>query len=295
MRAVQTTVARLFWSFSFSILGRVVPWAALPLVSRLIAKLLHPLRFRRDIAVINIRRALDYQANEAAALERHAFRNLMRVYLEMPLLYSMSPEKIDRRLVIENPEVLRDPAISRNGALLLSGHIGNWELLALAAARQAGQTFLIPAKDQRDFGYMKRLRERFGNRTTDLTERSMRTILKTISTGGIVALLSDQSPGQRDPLLPFLGIPTRFFAGPAHMALRYRPEVIVGFAQRKSSGEYSVRLQKIDHGDLKPGVEGERLFLQRYASMLEEAIRSDPASWVWHHRRWKHSPEAFYE
>lgn len=284
----------LLWRFAFVLLGRVIPWSALPRLSVVLATVLSPLRYRRKIAHANIRRAIGCSAEEAADLERRAFRNLIRVYLEMPLLYSMTPEKLDRRLTVENPEVLRDRGIEQNGALLLSGHVGNWELLALGAARQAGRSFLIPAKDQRDFGYMKRLRERFGNRTVDLSGGSTRTVLQTISNGGVVALLADQSPGPEDPIINFFGIPTRFFRGPAHMALRYRPEVIVGLARRNKSGEYSVRLQKINYTDLK-GPEGEREFLQRYGLILEEAIRSDPASWVWHHRRWKHSPGVAYE
>ena len=213
----------------------------------------------------------------------------------MPFLARRDPEEIDPLMTIDNLDLLTAPEIRRRGGLLLSGHLGNWELLALGAARASNQEFLIPVKQQNDHGFMNRLRERFGNRTTDLSDRSMLQIMRTLADGGMVALLADQSPGPRDPIVSFFGLPTRFFSGPARLALRYRPEVIVGFAERTDAGVYHTTLRTLRYDDLEGGADAEQQFMQRYADILQNAIERNPAAWVWHHRRWKHSPEVSYE
>jgi len=287
-------VTRVLWWFAFNVYGRVVPWRAVPLVSRLLFTILRPFGYRRRVALENLQAALPERTSEHDLLERRAFMNLLRVYLELPILARSSRQRVESLLVIESGELLRRPVTDRNGALLLSGHIGNWELLALGSAIHAGRPFLIPVRPQADFGYLKRLRERFGNRTTVTGDRGGFRALQQLAEGEPVAMLADQSPGPDDPAVPFFNLETRFHPGPARLALRFRPDVVLGFARRRPDGRYGVRLELLAYDDLTDDPGGRHEFTRRYAVKLEEAIRRDPESWVWHHRRWKHSPGVSY-
>lgn len=282
-------MTRVLWWLAFNVYGRIVPWRAVPLFSRLLFTFLRPFRYRRKVALDNLQAALPERTSDHDLLERRAFMNLLRVYLELPILANASQRRVESLLEVENGDLLRRPATEQRGALLLSGHLGNWELLALGSALHAGRRFLIPVRSQADYGYLRRLRERFGNRTAVTGDRGGFRALQQLAEGEPVAMLADQSPGREDPAVDFFNLDTRFHAGPARLALRFRPEVILGFAERRSDGRYGVRLELLEYGDLMDDQDGHREFTQRYAMKLEEAIRRDPASWVWHHRRWKHS------
>lgn len=288
-------MTRALWWLAFNVYGRVVPWRAVPPVSRLLFSLLRPFRYRRRVALGNLQAALPERASEHGVIERRAFMNLLRVYLELPILANASRQRVESLLVIENGELLRRPATDRHGALLLSGHLGNWELLALGSAIHAGRPFLIPVRPQADHGFLKHLRERFGNRTTVTGDRGGFRALQQLAEGAPVAMLADQSPGREDPSVPFFNLDTRFHPGPARLALRSRPDVVLGFAHRRADGRYGVRLELLAYDDLMDDPDGHLEFTRRYAEKLEEAIRRDPESWVWHHRRWKHSPGVSYE
>ncbi len=257
--------------------------------------MLRPFGIRRQVARANLAYALPERAADHASIEREAFSSLVRIYLELPVIANMDRESVRALLSVENGSLLQGEEIERRGALLLSGHIGNWELLALASAMHAARPFLIPVRPQSDFGHLQRLRERFGNRTTETGERGGFRGLQHLARGGIVALLADQSPAKDDPPVRFFNLDTRFHSGPARLALRLRPVVILGFAERRGDGGYRVRLERMVYEDLNDDPSGRIEFTQRYATKLEEAIRRDPASWVWHHRRWKHTAGVGYE
>ncbi len=287
-------ISRGLWWLAFRVYGRIVPWRLVPFLSGTVALLLSIFGVRRKVAHVNLTHALGVSRGEARRLERKAFRHLLRVYFEMPLLNRLSPSRCGEILTVEHLDLLSDPQVSESGALLLSGHLGNWELLALESARASGVPFTIPVKEQRDFGHLSGMRERFGNRSLLLSSRSNREILQTLAGGGVVAMLPDQAPPREDPVVQFFGKPTHFFRGPAYLALKFRPVVITGFCRYRGKGAYTVQLQRLRYEDLGTGAEAERRFIERYAVQLEEAIRTEVSSWVWHHKRWKHSEEVHY-
>lgn len=288
-------MARLLWWSAFNLYGRIVPWRTIPLLAALLALLLRPFGIRRSVALRNLHAAELGSDMSPGTVERRSFRNLVRVYLEIPRLAHADRRQIEELLVISGAELLRSAAIRETGGLLLSGHTGNWELLAMSAALQSGRPFTIPVRRQRDYGYLGRLRSRFGNRPVVIEEDRGGRSIRTLADGGIVAMLADQSPGPDDPVIPFLGLPTRFHAGPARLALRFRPIVILGFARRAEGGGYRVALQELRYGDLQDDPAGRREFTRRYAALLEQEIRADPPAWIWHHRRWKQTDGVRYD
>lgn len=273
----------------------MMPWRGAGFLSRPIAAILAITGLRREVALRNIALAFpDLPQHERTRLERNAFRHLLRVYLEIPLLRRLSRRRVIDLLHVDGLDLLKSSRVKERGALLLSGHIGNWELLALSAAVQADLPFAIVVKHQNDHGELARMRERFGNRTIP-SDRSARTISRLLDEGGIVALLADQSASASEPSVSLFGIDTTAFSAPARLALRFRPVVVVGFSVPRGNGGYETVLQEMSYDDLQDDEEGVRSFMQRYTAMMERTIREHPASWVWHHRRWKHTPGVRYD
>jgi len=281
------------WRLLFGPVGRILPFRFCGVIARLPAWGAWLLGIRREITLRNLDMALgNLPASERKRIARRSFINLFTVYLELLTLRHLGDDELHRRLRIVNIELLRE--IGEGGALLLSGHFGNWELLALGAAAIAGRPFSVIVKEQRDYGQLARMRTARGN-TLIPTSRAAREATTLLRSGGIVALLSDQAAAEHDVLVDMFGLPTYTFAAPARLALRYRPRVIAGYAVRQPDGNYLVELREIPHDDLPDAPEGVRIFTQRYVDDLTAAIRRHPEQWVWQHRKWKHTPGVRYD
>lgn len=242
---------------------------------------------------VNLRLAYpDATAGEIESIARESYRNLITVFLEILTLRHLGRHGLEHTMSIDNIELLR--TIPPEGAILLSGHFGNWELLAIGAAAISGVPFTVVIKEQKDGGELDTTRTHLGNSLIP-TGRGARESAALLKQGGVLAMLADQAAAVDDPRVDLLGISTPFYVSAARLALRFRTRVIAGYAERQPDGHYHVRLEEIPHDDLPDTIEGARLLTARYARTLEAAIARHPGQWVWQHRRWKHLPEVDYE
>lgn len=271
---------------------RLVPFRVARPTAFLIAWAAWTIGIRKRVLLTNFR--LAFPEMHEVAIGRHArssLRNIVTVLLEIPLLRHQSDRQLRHHISFENLDLVSSP--SQNGLLLLSGHVGNWELLALAAGSLSGRPFAIVVKDQSDFGELNRMRASKGN-TVIPSSRAVRESMELLASGRSVAMLADQSAAPPDPMCMFMGIPTPFFGTPARLALRYRPRVVVGFALRRRTGGYHVRVEELEYGDLVDSAQGRIDFTQRYVNALQDCIRQHPDQWLWTHRRWKYYPGVTY-
>jgi len=250
-------------------------------------------RVRRATLMTNLHAAFPSMPEEEIRfLARRSVRNLATVFLEIPLLRHLDDARLHRAITFEGIELLTTDA--HRGLILLSGHYGNWELLALAAGSFSGVPVAIIVKDQNDFGHIDRMRISRGNSVIRYANAA-RDAMTILLGGGCVALLADQSAAPPDPTVTFFGLETCFFGTPARLALRFRPRVLTGFAVRNEAGGYHVVIEELAHDDLEDTPSGRVAFTQRYAAVLERAIRRHPDLWMWTHRRWKYTPGITYD
>ena len=283
---------KALWRFAFRVAGRLVPLPVMRMLAFPLGGLLALLGVRQAVAERNLHLAFPEMSDQQAKRLAHAaLCSLTTVYLEIPTLRYLSRTRLRQVLEIENLSLLS--SINERGALLLSGHVGNWELLALGAGLQSERSFAVVVKGQKDFGELERTRRAFGNTTIPLHRSALRSS-RILAAGGIVAMLADQSARREDHVVELFGIPTHAYSAPARLALRYRPKVIVGFAVRIPGGNYRAPLRELPYDDLADDEAGVHAFTTRYMAMLEEIVRAHPEQWVWQHRRWKHTPGMAY-
>ncbi len=281
------------WRFLFGPFGRLLPFSFCRPLARPVAALLWWCGVRRQVTLRNLALAMgDRSEGERRRIGRASLHNLLTVYLELLTLRYVSDTELRRCIHVENLELLRQ--IGDEGAILLSGHFGNWELLALGAAAISEVPFAIIIKEQHDYGQLSLTRTVRGN-TLIPTGRAAREASGLLKRGGVIAMLADQAASEQDALVKMFGLPTYTFAAPARLALRYRPRVIAGYAVRQDDGTYRVRLREISHADLPDTPEAARVLSQRYTDDLEDEIRQHPEQWVWQHRKWKNSPGIRYD
>jgi len=275
---------------------RYLPWRAVLLCGALLghlACLLQPRRRRR--ARESLTRALGETLDRAALrqLERAVFVGLGKNLAELGWALA-DPARVDGLMRIEGEEHLRAALARGQGAVLITGHLGSWELLAAALVRGGFPLSVIAreANDGRVNEFLVGLRRRFGVRTVLRgSAGAARDILRTLKNGEVLGCLIDQDIQVEGVFVDFFGRPAFTPTGPTTLALRGGAPVVLASCWREADGRHRARLEPpltLDRGpDLAADVARHTAAFTRW---LEERIREHPDQWVWIHRRWRRQP-----
>ncbi len=230
---------------------------------------------------------------ERSALAKACFQHLCAAAFEVGCTAAL-----DRQLdtLVAWPEADRrvlEAALARGkGVVFVSGHVGNWELLARRVARAGypSQSIAKETTDPRLTALVERFRARGGVRSIWRgQEGAARAMLRALKAGEILGLLIDQDTKVQSLFVPFFGALAATPRAAADLALRTGAAVVVGFCQREGAG-YRMHMEELP---LPPETDREAAALALTAALserIEAAIRRAPEQWVWMHQRWKTRP-----
>lgn len=254
------------------------------------------LRRRARISLANLRVAFP-QLDEPARrrIYRENMAELGRTAVEWARLPSLSPEALRERVEIVGYEHLGRALARGRGAFAVTAHYGNWELLPAlmhAAHPEArlvfvGRTLQNPAL----FRLIVARREQGGG---ELLPQDARPILRALRDGKAVGVLVDQYTTQRKGgvLAPLLGVRAWTNAGPALLALRTGAAIVPAHVRRLHGGrhrlEFDPEITLVETGDRDADV---RAAVTHINAALSRFIASQPAGWLWSHRRFRRSPD----
>lgn len=250
---------------------------------------------RKNIALENLRYAFPEKTEaERRKIARGAFRNYGIALVELLWFPNLDDKALRRLVEIQNLDLMTAAHARGKGLIMLSGHFGNWELIALAMGHCSKLPITIIVQKQANRwvdDVINRNRCLLGNRVVPMGI-SVREIIKTLDKGGVVAIAPDQSGAMEGAFVNFFGRSVATHKGPAVFALRSRAPVQMGFMMRKPDGTYTVVLEEIPTEDLTDTTEENVVELtRRHTALLEKYIRMYPDHWLWMHRRWKHTQE----
>ncbi len=247
---------------------------------------------RRNLAVVL---GLPPGSPEARDLELRCVRHQIVAALETVRL-SFDQKRLDvaamegfddlRRLMAEAEGCGR-------GQVLVTAHLGAWELLAQSTVRAAAFPVCAVAKPARSAAtslFVERMRKRSGARVIWSGRKSLlRDMLSCLKRRETLIMVVDQRPDQRrGPEVSFLGRRTEFVGGPAALAAKRDCPLVAAFCVRE--GPFSYRLESEivrSPGGTRDAVE----LSQRIAGAIERRVRAQPEQWMWNYRRWDYEPE----
>ena len=246
----------------------------------------------RRLALAHLEKALPERAAEHEAIVRQMFRNLGEGAAELAHLDRievLSYVDVEPR-ALATLEALRDAG---KGAIVVTGHIGNWELFfrRFVAAGFDARAVGKEQADPRMTAWMERLRGP-GRTIWRGSPGAARQLLRTLRENGVLAMLIDQDTKVQGVFVPFFGDLAWTPRAAAELALRTGAGVAALFAHRKPGGGHVVSGGPVDYtptGDLEAAVVGLTAAMTR---AIEDEVRRFPAEWVWMHRRWKTRPPA---
>lgn len=257
-------------------------------------RILSKKRFRA--ALDNLLRAYpEKDANFIYSVAVESYRNLGITMTEFAALPYLSREQTEKQVQFDDNGLIADVLAEGKGAVFLSGHFGNWELMVYALGLLYDTSVQIIVKSQSN-AYADRLmkanRELGGNKCIPM-KNAARAIVAGIRKGGAVAMLVDQAVfRQKDALYPvFFGRPASTYPTPAYLALKFNIPLIAGFSVRQPDGSYKIEVSRVKTDDAEIERGGVELVTQRHVSLLEEYVRKYPEQWTWMHKRWKRVPK----
>lgn len=266
--------------------------AADPVGAGIGALVRRPLGIRRRTVLENLRRAFP-QASDAWIEEtaRASYAHLGREVVSMVRLSRLTPEEVVALTDVPPWPQVEEAVAEGKGALLVTGHYGNWEVAAAAVAAR-GVPISAVVKPQRNRlvdRMVQDARARLGIGTIPM-RRAAREVPRLLARGGVIGIVADQDARSNGVWVPFFGVPASTFRGPAQFALRYDAAVFAAVARRLPDGRYRVdgeRLPLVRTGDREAD---ELRLTAALAAHLEHEIRKDPGQYFWFHKRWKTPP-----
>lgn len=195
---------------------------------------------------------------------------------------------------ISGLEVLGESLRKGSGVMLISGHLGNWEVGAISLAAK-GIPIDVVMQDQRNplvDSYLAKLRSDAGVGVIH-TSQGAYSVLESLRSGRVVAWLGDQNPVGNSTMLDFLGVPSRVAKEAAILTLRagatyfFASSLVVPGVPKK----YKVEIKKIEIARRQSRTKITEQLTEESTRLLEAAIRSNPDQYLWHHRRWKNGVE----
>lgn len=164
------------------------------------------------------------------------------------------------------------------GVVLLTAHLGNWELAGRLLSARGGRTAHVVLSAEQDRALEHYLR-RDGPQLRFVTRHhatSTLGLLAALRRAELVAMQADRPTGGRgDVLVPFFGEPAAFPLGPFVLARATGAAVVPAFCVMTAGGRY--RLEVDPPIWVKPGEE--QTALATTVAALERVIRAYPTQW----------------
>lgn len=233
---------------------------------------------------------------ECRAIMWGMFANLGMNTAEMLRWLGGRDAEISQLIRIENEEEVRRCEREGRGAVVLTAHIGNWDLMGLWAASRFPLTIISKViKNEALNRYW--MEKRAAAKVKILpAHNSYRQCLRVLKANECLGFILDQNMIRTEGVfVDFFGRPACTTPGLAMLAAHAQSPVIPVFMFREPDGRHCVRiLPRIEPPmDRKP--ETLVAATQQYTKIIEDVIRSVPDHWIWMHRRWRTKPQAEIE
>jgi len=244
---------------------------------------------------------------------RRAARGVFRTSALNYLDFLRGPRLSDAELLagwtIENQETFDTAIAQGKGLIVLSGHLGNFELAASRLGAM-GQRLITPAEHMRPerlFQLFCAIRAHHGLRLVPADSReALRELLDALRRGEVVMFLADRYVIGTSVEVPFFGVPARFASAPIALALRSGAPVLMAYSWREGPDRWHgvfIPLTLTDAGERESAREAARAeaaggvrapaavgraraqevtahALRRFLEVLERSIAEHPDQWV---------------
>jgi KDO2-lipid IV(A) lauroyltransferase len=270
-----------------------LPLSATLALTRQLGRLFFSLDARhRHVAVANILKAgIASSEKDARKIARGSFQSFIATVVEAfradPLFVNDSwKQHVALDLHPDAEALLMAPD---QGVILLSAHLGNWEVAGRAVSTMKPLTGIARRMNNPLVNALMEKRkpcERY--KMTPKHDADTMRLVKVLRSGEALAILADQHAPDRGMRLPFFGHTASVHTSPALLHLITKAPVLFGYCLRTGPMQFKAHVEEpIIHtptGDRKADT---RAILEQYITHIEQAVHKAPDQYLWAHRRWR--------
>lgn len=247
--------------------------------------------YRKKVVMENLRNSFPQKTEkELRQIMRRFYRYLCDLFLETFKTLTISKASMLKhcRLNPDAKQLFDRLYHEKRSFIIVMGHYGNWEW--------AGNTFSLEGQHQLYVIYhpltnkyfndlIIKMRTRFGTKLIAMNN-TLRDMVSNRKEINATAFIADQTPFPENAYwTSFLNQDTPVFTGTEKIARKFNYPVVFVNLKRYKRGHYEIFAEELFSD---PASSGENEISEAHTKRLEREIESQPETWLWSHRRWKH-------
>ncbi|MEJ2729857.1 MAG: lysophospholipid acyltransferase family protein [Deltaproteobacteria bacterium] len=269
-----------------------IPRAHLLFLGKLLGNLLHYLAVsQRRVVRRNLQFAYTGSSpRQIQSMAKCIFQHFGLTIIEFLQISCLSKQELISKVRVEGMEILTEAMAAKKGMVLISAHLGNYEMAWQFVPCYLGRPITGVAKKFRNVRidrFIHNTRTRFGNRII-YKKGALPEMVQTLRRGAMVGMLMDISRRFEGVEVNFLGRRATATPAAALLGLRCKSPIIPAFCHRDATGrlivqvEPPVEIQRTN--DLRSDLQTNT---QLITDRVERAVLRHPEQWNWMLKRWK--------
>jgi len=225
---------------------------------------------------------------EIRRIRIRVFRNFAKYLVDFFRFEKIDKEYIRKNIRIENINYFDEALSKGKGVIVLTAHLGNWELggAVIALSGYPFWVVALPHKHKKVNDFFNFQRQRKGIKVIPLG-KAVRACLDILKENKIVALVGDRDFTEKGIILEFFGKPAFFPEGAAAFALKTGASIVPGFMLRNKGDSFTLTIEKpIDVISCGSKEKDLRELITRFRVIFEDYIRRYPDQWYMFRRFW---------
>ncbi len=262
--------------------------------SQQIGKILWKLGYRKDVIFKNLNIAFpDKDYNWKVNVAQGTLKNIGRVLVEFPKI----PEYVKTGYIDEIFEITSGREIayeySKDGVILVTGHIGNWEILGAGLQRCLKNVVALAYRQENEKvnQILKKIRNQSGIEIIHHND-PMRKFVEAIKNKKTLAFLIDQNTlKKRGMFVDFFGVPAITVTFPAKLAVKHKKPVLFAYTVfDEKTKKYKCEILPLQY-KIEDDEQTVCNIVKAYTKKVEEVVKRYPDQYLWTHKRWKTRPQ----
>ncbi len=272
----------------------LLPWRAVQAVGSAIGWLMWKLpNGSRQVVRVNLGKCFpDMPAQEREALVGQTLKDIGKTLTESACAWIWPAQKsLGLIRQVEGMEVLQQALQSGKGVVLISSHLGNWEMLLQYVCSLCQPSILYrPPKLKAVDELLVRQRTQLGNELAPSTREGIVSLVKRVRSGGIAGIAADPEPSRTSGVfVPFFGVPTLTSKFVPSLVHGHKAVAVFMHALRLDDGSgYRVIIEAAPEALYGDDVE---LAVAALNQGIEKQVRQAPSQYMWSMKRFKKRPD----
>lgn len=245
---------------------------------------------QRKIAYENIRLSLNLDDEKLVKLYiKQCFQNLGKTAVEFMRFPKKSQKLIQEFVEFEGIQHIENALSLGNGAIILTGHFGNWELLAASISTKIAPLTPIvrELRSPRLNNLVTKYRKIAGYSTID-RNTGVRDALRCLRSNNLLGIVADVDTSVNGVFVDFFGRLAYTPYSPIAFALKTGAAILPSFIIRQPDGSHQAIIESPMVLTMTDEKEQDIIEnTQKFTKIIETYIRRYPEQWIWMHERWK--------